>query len=273
MRAEPTPLAPAIATIDRSTRELADTVTVSFEMPDGLSMPHPGQFAMLWVPGIGEVPISYSSIGPGRRVDHTIRAVGATSAALAALDVGDRVGVRGPFGHGWRLDALVDADVLIIAGGIGLAPLRPVVDAAAAGEVGARSVQLLVGARSPDLIPYGDQIHERWERLRPRVTVDRADFAWVGEVGPVHLGLADPIDNPARAVALVCGPEIMMTVLCRQLMLAGVATEHIQVSLERNMQCGVGHCGHCQLGPLFTCVDGPVVGWDVAAPLLAIRER
>jgi len=275
MRAEPssTTMAPTIATVEASVPELADTVTITLTMPDGLPMPRPGQFAMLWVPGVGEIPISYSGIGPGRRVDHTVRAVGATSAALCERAAGDPVGVRGPFGNGWQLDDLVDTDVLIIAGGLGLAPLRPVVEAAAAGALAARSVQLLVGARSPDLALYADQVEERWQPLRPRTTVDRADAAWSGPVGPLDLGLAEHIGDPHEIAALVCGPEIMMQVLSRQLEAAGVPRARIQVSLERNMQCGTGHCGHCQLGALFTCVDGPVVDWATAAPLLAVRER
>ena len=228
---------------------------------------------MLWVPGVGEIPISYSGIGPRRRVAHTVRAVGATSTALCERAPGDHVGIRGPFGTGWQLDDLDGTDLLIIAGGLGLAPLRPVIEAAAAGGLAARSVQLLVGARSPDLVLFADQVDERWHALRPRVTVDRADAAWSGPVGPLDLGLAEPTGSPTQITALVCGPEIMMLVLSRQLELAGVPRPRIQVSLERNMQCGVGHCGHCQLGALFTCVDGPVVDWETAAPLLAVRER
>ena len=137
-------------------------------------------------------------------------------------------------------------------------------------------MQLLVGARSPDLVLYADQIDERWQHLRPVVTVDRGDATWSGPVGPLDIGLADHADHlgrPDQTAALVCGPEIMMEVLSRQLGRAGVDPSRIQVSLERNMQCGTGHCGHCQLGPLFTCVDGPVVDWATAAPLLAVRER
>ena len=279
MRADPVSatmaatMAPAMGTVEASVRELYDTVTISLAMPDSLPMPRAGQFAMLWVPGVGEIPISYSGIGPGRRVEHTVRALGATSTALCERSPGDRVGVRGPFGTGWRLDDLDGTDLLIIAGGLGLAPLRPVVEAAAAGTLAARSVQLLVGARSPDLVLFADQVDERWHMLRPRITVDRADLAWSGPVGPLDLGLADHIARPTQIAALVCGPEIMMQVLSRQLELVGVPRARIQVSLERNMQCGTGHCGHCQLGPLFTCVDGPVVDWETAAPLLAVRER
>lgn len=273
MRTEPlaATMTPAIARVETVVRELVDTVTMSMEMPESLAMPRPGQFAMLWVPGIGEIPISYSGIGPGRTVEHTIRVVGATSAALAALEPGEPIGVRGPFGRGWRLGELTDTDVLIIAGGLGLAPLRPVVEAADA--LGARSVRLLVGARSPDLVLYAPQLEDRWADLRPVVTVDHADATWKGPVGPLHVDLAGALDDPTTVAALVCGPEIMMQVLGRQLRSTGVPARRIQLSLERNMQCGVGHCGHCQLGPLFTCTDGPVVDWGIAAPLMAVRER
>jgi anaerobic sulfite reductase subunit B len=273
MHAEPltTSMTPVIAPIESVVHDLADTVTLSMDMPVELAMPVPGQFAMLWVPGIGEIPISYSGIGPGRRVDHTVRAVGATSASLAALEPGHPVGIRGPFGRGWRLGDLAGADVLIIAGGLGLAPLRPVVEAA--DELGARSVRLLVGARSPDLVLYAAQIEARWDALHPQVTVDHASTRWRGPVGPLTLDLAGALEDPDAVAALVCGPEIMMNVLCRQLTAAGARGERIQVSLERNMHCGVGLCGHCQIGPLFACVDGPVVDWGVAARLLAVRER
>lgn len=273
MRAEPSTatMTPTMATVRANSRDLLDTVTLTVDLPDGLAIPAPGQFAMLWVPGVGEIPISYSGIGPGRRVEHTVRAVGATSAALAALQPGDRLGVRGPFGRGWQLADLDGTDLVIIAGGLGLAPLRPVVELA--GELGARSVRLLVGARSPDLVLYADQIEHRWHALRPVVTVDHADAGWRGPVGPLSVDLGDVLHDPDTVAALVCGPEIMMQVLGRRLHQRGVHPDRIQVSLERNMQCGVGHCGHCQLGPLFACTDGPVVDWGVAAPLLSVRER
>jgi anaerobic sulfite reductase subunit B len=272
MRAEPATavVTPLIAPVASVVQELADTVTLAIDMPIGLDMPTPGQFAMLWAPGIGEIPLSYSGIGPHRRVEHTVRAVGATSAAIAALEPGEPVGVRGPLGRGWRLDDVIDRDLLIFAGGLGLAPLRPVVEAA--GDLGARSVRLCIGARGPDQVLYAEQIANRWDDLDPVVTVDHADSGWRGPVGPLRSDVGGSIPEPGDVAALVCGPEIMMQVLARQLEQTGVPRSRIQVSLERNMQCGVGHCGHCQLGPLFTCIDGPVVDWRVAAPLLAVRE-
>lgn len=266
-------MVPTIATIDEVRSELHDTVTLVLELPAELPVPTPGQFAMLWVPGVGEVPISYSGIGPARRVEHTVRAVGATTKALCGLRAGDPIGVRAPFGQGWHLGGLENRDVVVIAGGLGLAPLRPVVEAAASGALGAASVQLLVGARSPDDLLYADQLRSRWATLKPTITVDHAERGWTGSVGPLRAAMAGPLAAPAETVALLCGPEIMMSVLSRQLLDAGLRADRIQVSLERSMHCGVGLCGHCQLGALFTCVDGPVVHWSRADPLLAVRER
>ncbi len=275
MRSEPavTTLVPTMATVEAVRRELDDTVTLSLALAEPSLTPTPGQFAMLWAPGVGEVAISYSGVGDGSRVDHTIRDVGATTRALTSCEPGAELGSRGPFGRGWDLSRLRGRRLLIIAGGLGLAPLRPVVEAAAAGTLGTSSAQLLVGARSPDAMLYRNEIATHWATLRPLLTVDHATDIWNGRVGPVTVALGSAIGDPATVEAIVCGPEIMMRVVARELMDRGVAPDAIQVSLERNMQCGVGRCGHCQLGPLFTCVDGPVLRWDEAEPLLAVRER
>lgn len=268
-----TTMVPTMATVDDVRRDLDDVVTIGFGLPAGLRLPDPGQFAMLWFPGVGEVPISYSGIGPGRRVEHTIRAVGATTAALCALRPGDPIGVRAPFGRGWDVAALAGRDVVVAAGGLGLAPLRPVIEAAANGTLGARSVRLLAGARNPETILYADQIIDRWSSLGPVLTVDHAERRWTGRVGVLKAALAGPLDEPSATAALLCGPEVMMRVLSRQFVDAGVPADLIQVSLERSMHCGVGVCGHCQLASLFTCIDGPVVTWAEAEPLVAVRER
>ena len=266
-------MTPTFVPIDDARQDLSDTATISMQIPQELPLPVAGQFAMLWAPGVGEVPISYSAIGPGRSVEHTIRDVGATTKALLGKKVGEFIGVRGPFGRGWQLDELADRDVLLIAGGLGLAPLRPVIEEASRGDLGARSVRLLVGARNPTALLYPDQLMDRWSNLDTRVSVDMAPASWPGGVGPVTT-LFERIDiDPETTSALVCGPEIMMAVVSRKLVAAGLGPRDVQISLERNMQCGIGHCGHCQLGSLFTCVDGPVVDWASAAPLLDVRER
>lgn len=266
-------MTPTFVPIDDVRQDLSDAATISMQLPQELGLPSAGQFAMLWAPGIGEVPISYSAIGPGRGVEHTIRQVGAATKALLEKEAGDLVGVRGPFGRGWQLDELADRDVLLIAGGLGLAPLRPVIEAASQGAVAARSIRLLVGARNPTALLYPDQFTDRWSNLETRVSVDVAPASWPGGVGPVTTLLERTTFDPMTTSALVCGPEIMMAVVSRKLIEAGLDPRNVQISLERNMQCGVGRCGHCQLGPLVTCYDGPVVDWSSAAPLIDVRER
>jgi anaerobic sulfite reductase subunit B len=275
VRSDPsvTTLIPTMATVEAVRRELDDTVTLSLSLPEPGELPTPGQFAMLWAPGVGEVAISYSGIRDGGRVDHTIRDVGATTHALVNLEPGAQLGTRGPFGRGWDLTRTGGRRLIIVAGGLGLAPLRPVVEAATAGTLDTASTQLVVGARDPDAILYRSEISTIWSSLRPTLTVDHASDRWRGRVGPVTVAIPSAIEDPATVEAIVCGPEIMMRVVARELMDRGVSPDSIQVSLERNMQCGVARCGHCQLGSLFTCVDAPVLGWDEAEPLLAVRQR
>lgn len=256
-------------------RETADTWTLELEPLAARIAPLPGQFAMLYVHGVGEVPISTSGVPQGGRpLTHTVRAVGPVSAALCASEEGSIVGVRGPFGTAWPLAEARGRDLVVVAGGIGLAPLRPTVLHALAhrGDFGAFS--LLVGARTPDDLLYVDELEGWRSRLDAEVlvTVDAASPAWHGRVGLVTtLVPAAPFD-PARAVALVCGPEIMITFVARALVERGLARERIWVSTERNMRCGLGHCGHCQLGPLLVCRDGPVLRYDEVEGLLGVRE-
>jgi NAD(P)H-flavin reductase len=270
-------LRPTLSTVRWRRQDLADTVTLGLAVDDAVEAA-PGQFNMLWSPGIGEVPISVSGIGRDGTIEHTIRAAGPTTRALAAVRQGEQVGVRGPFGHGWDLSDLAGRDLLIVAGGIGLAPLRPVVELAAAGQfVGSNSrpdaVRVLVGARQPDQLLFADQLRQRWAHLAPELTVDVGDRDWEGSVGVVTSLLPGALTRPGDTVALVCGPELMMTVVAKDLVAGGVRPERIQVSLERNMHCGTGHCGHCQIGSMFACVDGPVVTWAAGRPNLTVRER
>ncbi|GAB3829125.1 FAD/NAD(P)-binding protein [Dactylosporangium cerinum] len=258
--------------------ESADTVTLALE-PVDLPLPvfQPGQFAMLYAFGVGEVPISVSGrYGTGGLL-HTVRAVGATSGALHALQPGWMLGVRGPFGQGWPLPAAA-ADVVVVAGGLGLAPLRPLIRHVAADRGRYRRVAVLIGARTPDGLLYPDE-YDTWRAAGIDVlaTVDRAGADWTGRVGVVT-GLYDDLHtddlptDPVRAVGYLCGPEVMMRFAARDLLRRGVAPDRVWLSLERNMHCGIGHCGHCQLGPLLLCRDGPVARCDHALPLLAVRE-
>jgi anaerobic sulfite reductase subunit B len=253
--------------------ETADTASIALLPVDGgIPSPLPGQFTMVYAVGIGEVPISVSAAGPGGAIVHTIRAVGAVSAALAGATPGQMVGLRGPFGTDWGMPAPTGSDLLLIAGGIGLAPLRPVIRQAVAQRGRYRDVTVLVGARTPADLIYGAE-YDQWRGagIDVRVTVDRADAAWAGHVGVVTT-LLTAVD-PGTTVAFVCGPEVMMRFAALALTDVGIPAPAIRVSLERTMLCGVGICGHCQLGPLLVCRDGPVVSWDRAQPLVTVKER
>jgi len=254
--------------------ETADTVTLTLEPVDRpLPVFRPGQFAMLYAFGVGEVPISISGRSGAGGLIHTLRAVGAVTRALAAVQPGAIIGVRGPFGTPWDLPAPPGSEVALVAGGIGLAPLRPVIHHLIAHRRRYRRAVVLIGARTPDDLLYPDEF-DTWRAggVDVHVTVDRADAGWPDHVGVVTTLLDRCITNPGQVAAYLCGPEVMMRLTARALIDRGVAAAAIRVSLERNMRCGIGHCGHCQLGPLLLCRDGPVVGYPVAAPLLAVRE-
>ncbi|MFF7295470.1 FAD/NAD(P)-binding protein [Streptomyces sp. NPDC008265] len=257
--------------VDRR-EETHDTVTLTLEPCGEAPAPFaPGRFAMLYAFGVGEIPVSVSRILDGGRLSHTVRAVGAVSQALCELGPGAQVGVRGPFGTGWDLAAARGRDVLVVAGGIGLAPLRPLIESVLAEPEAYARLNVLAGARSPDDLLYPDEF-PRWRRPFAEATVDRPAAGWAGRVGIVTDLLDEAGFTPASATAFVCGPEVMIRATGRALVHRGMAPARIQVSLERNMRCATGHCGHCQLGSLLLCRDGPVVGHDLAEPLLSVRE-
>ncbi|UWZ59846.1 FAD/NAD(P)-binding protein [Dactylosporangium aurantiacum] len=259
--------------VDRSW-DTADTVTVALEPVDEpLPVFRPGQFAMLYAFGVGEVPISVSGRYGAGGLLHTIRAVGATTRALCHAEPGHVLGVRGPFGHGWDLPAPAGADLVVVAGGLGLAPLRPVVRHAVACRDRYRGVAVLIGGRTPqDLLYPGEYESWRSAGVDVFVTVDRAAAGWTGHVGVVTALFDHLRGRPAETSAYVCGPEIMMRFAARGLTDRGVPADRVWLSLERNMHCGLGHCGHCQLGPLLLCRDGPVARFDAAGPLLMTKE-
>jgi anaerobic sulfite reductase subunit B len=265
-------MAPRPFAVTRRRKETEDTWTLELEPGGGepLSVA-PGQFTMLYAFGIGEVPISVSGDVEGPLV-HTVRAVGAVSQAICGAKRGAVLGVRGPFGNAWPVEAALGGDAIVIAGGIGLAPLRPVVYELLRhrGELG--EAVLLYGSRRPAELLYTREL-ERWrKRLQVDVTVDAADSSWTGKVGFVAKLVASARFDPAAASAFICGPEIMMRTSVDALLERGVAPDRIYVSMERNMQCGVGHCGHCQLGPTMICRDGPVYRWDEVEALMKVRE-
>jgi NAD(P)H-flavin reductase len=254
--------------------ETADTVTLDLApLGDAIRPLAPGQFSMVYAFGIGEVPISVSAASGGGVVTHTLRAVGAVTNALHDARPGGVVGLRGPYGIGWGLPGPARADVVLVAGGIGLAPLRPVLAHALEHRDRYGRVVLLVGARTPAELLYADRYDEwRARGAEVSVVVDRADLSWTGSVGVVPDLLGGAVVDPVATVAYVCGPEVMMRLTGDGLRRLGVRPDAIQISLERNMRCGVAWCGHCQLGPMLICRDGPVVTYDMAEPLMAVPE-
>jgi len=272
------PVIPRFVDVIRKVRETADVVSleIPFDVPGAGSAGFaPGQFNMLYAYGIGEVPISISS-DPDKtdRIVHTIRGVGPVSAALAKLKRGEPVGVRGPFGSAWPVQLAAGSDVLVIAGGIGLAPLRPALYRLIAERERYGRVALLYGARHPDELLYRREL-DAWRsapELQVRVTVDRAAQDWIGDVGVVTKLLSKVKYDPVDTVAMICGPEVMIRFTAAALENYGVPRERIYVSLERNMKCAVGWCGHCQFGPHFVCRDGPVFSFDRVGGMLGQRE-
>jgi NAD(P)H-flavin reductase len=210
--------------------------------------------------------------GTPQRLLHTIREVGPVTRALGALAPGSVVGLRGPFGTAWPLEAARGRDLVIAAGGIGLAPLRALVDAVCRDRNAFGQVAVLYGTRSPADQLYGPDL-DRWRRagLQVETTVDHAAVDWPGHVGVVTTLVRRVRFDGPHTTAFLCGPEIMMRFMARELEQAGVAAEQVWLSLERNMQCATGHCGHCQLGPVFVCNDGPVFAWQRVRRLLTVR--
>jgi NAD(P)H-flavin reductase len=262
-------MVPAPFAVADRMQETADTWTLALEPLAGEpSTVAPGQFVMVYVFGMGEVPISVS----GPPLVLTVRAVGAVTEAICASAPGAVLGVRGPFGTAWPIAASAGMDVVVVAGGIGLAPLRPVLLHALTRHDEYGKVVLLYGARTPaDLLYVGEL--ERWRaRASVEVTVDAGAAGWRGKVGVVPKLVPAAGFDPASTVSFVCGPEIMMRFSVQALLERGVPPERIHLSLERNMRCGLGHCGHCQLGPTLICRDGPVYAYDTAAPWLGVRN-
>jgi NAD(P)H-flavin reductase len=271
------PMVPEAYRIRKVRRETSDTFTIDLARRDGDRAFHfsAGQFNMLYVWGVGEAPVSISgnSAKPASLV-HTIRAVGTVTNAMARLKRGDVLGVRGPFGNGWPVGAATGRDVVIAAGGIGIAPLRPAIYSLLADRQRYGKLAVLYGARTPDDLLYRREL-ERWRSrsdLDVHVTVDKANSDWRGSVGVVTNLIRRAAFDPDKTTALVCGPEVMMRFAAVEIHLQGVAADQIFLSMERNMKCAVGFCGHCQYGPTFICKDGPVFRFDRIKEWLNIRE-
>ena len=276
--AVPHPMLPARWRVLAAHAETAGVRTLALAPLDGPAPAWaPGQFNMLYAFGVGEAAISISGDpgDPAAPVLHTIRNAGATTRALTALEPGAMIGLRGPFGTGWPLHREQGRHLLLIAGGLGLAPLRPAVLAAIARREAFAGLSLLVGARSPDVLLYGPQL-DLWRHagLAVHVTVDHAGRGWQGRVGLVTRLLPEALAgvDPARVSAFICGPEVMMRFTAEALATAGVPPDHVWLSMERNMKCAIGQCGRCQFGPDFICRDGPVLRYDRIAARLRVRE-
>jgi NAD(P)H-flavin reductase len=271
------PMVPQPWCIRRLWWETDETFTFELTPENGLTKFHflPGQFNMLYVFGVGEVPISVSGDpAKAERLIHTVRAVGPVTRVLGSVKRGTQVGVRGPFGTCWPLEQAAGKDLLIIAGGIGLAPLRPVVYEVLSKRQIFGRVCLLYGARTPDDILYRKELSNlaKEVKLQTLLTVDRAGQDWTGNVGVVTTLIRRAQFDPSNTLAMVCGPEVMMRFTIRELQKRGMRTDGIYISMERNMKCAVGFCGHCQFGPTFICKDGPVYRYDKIQRLLTIRE-
>ena len=273
----PDPMLPQRYRIQRVHREIPDTFTLELEPEEGVDIPQfaTGQFNMLYVFGVGEIPISISG-DPAKRkpLVHTTRAVGTVSKAMRELKANDVIGVRGPFGSYWPIKQAEGKDVVIAAGGIGLAPLRSVMYHILSHREKYGKTVLLYGARTPEDILYRHEL-EQWRAqfdLEVDVTVDRATGSWRGSVGVVTRLIPRASFDPNNTIAMVCGPEIMMRFTAAELEKRGVALENIYVSMERNMKCAIGMCGHCQYGPNFVCKDGPVFQYSQIQGLLSKRE-
>ena len=273
------PMLPRLFRVTSVHSETYDTFTQTLEPVEGgpVFSYAPGQFNMLYAIGIGEAPISISG-DPARpkTLVHTIRAVGPVTTALSKLKKGDLLGVRGPFGSAWPVEAAEGGDVLIVAGGVGLPPLRGAIYRLLANREKYANLTLLYGARTPQDLLYYHEL-EKWRGrfdFEVQVTVDRPTrpHEWNGQVGVVPAFIAKASFDPANTTALVCGPEIMMRFAVPELQMRGLSLDKIYISMERNMKCGLGWCGHCQLGPKFICRDGPVFRYDQLQDWFGKRE-
>ena len=269
-------MAPVVYRIEKIRRETHDTRTLELkDIANGALSFLPGQFNMLYVFGMGEIPVSIS--GDPAKPDtllHTIRGVGPVSDAALRLKPGSALGIRGPFGNHWPLNESAGSDVVIIAGGIGLAPLRPALYALLLNREKFGKIVLLYGARTPEDILFRVEL-ERWRSrldLDVTVTLDHATSEWRGNVGFVTAMIHRAHFAPEHAVAFVCGPEVMMRYSAMELLKRGMEEQNIYISMERNMKCAVGFCGHCQFGPVFVCKDGPVFPFAQIGSWLAKGE-
>ncbi len=262
------PMTPRTATVAAVAEQHPGTVTLTLELPgpELAEAYQPGQFNMLGLPGFGEAPVAFDSLPTATVGHHTVRSAGRVTRALARLRPGDAVQLRGPFGTGWPLSRLQGSDVVVIMGGMGVIPLRPLVQRMLERRYRYGDLLVLYGAREPDQMLFRDEVLAWGEEpgVRVRLIVDEAQpgSGWEHAVGVV----TDLLEHPSRGVpadlGLVCGPELMMRFAVRELLVRGMLPGRVYLSLERHMKCGIGHCGHCQIGPHYLCRDGPVLPYS-----------
>ncbi len=269
------PLLPRRVEILSVAEEVQNVFTLDLRPPPDYGPFEAGQFNMLYVPGAGQAAISVSGDPRDKtRLRHTIRREGNVTSLLQAKQVADHIGLRGPFGQGWPLAAAEGGDLLLLGGGIGLAPLRPALYQALAHRERFHRISLLIGARSPEQLLYYPEL-QHWAdegSLELQVCVDSASATWRGRVGVITDLIPEAEFDPQQVTVLMCGPEIMQRFSVRKLRGLGVKGEAMYLSLERHMQCAVGLCGHCQLGPQFVCRDGPVFPLGKIEPYLMTGE-
>ena len=271
------PMQPQLAKVIKIQADTHDTFTLNLApqtQPAELNFTA-GQFNMLYVFGGGEVPISISGDpSKPKKLVHTIRKVGSVTKALCALKPGDYVGIRGPFGTNWPLEEARSKDIVIVAGGIGLAPLRPAIYYLLHHRNLYHKVILLYGARTPADLLYLDELQQWRSRFdfEVLVTVDRGSEEWHGMVGVVTTLFPKISFQPENTLAMIVGPEIMMRFTIVELQKREVPDSSIYISMERNMKCGIGFCGHCQCGPVFICKDGPIFNYAKIKPIFGKRE-
>lgn len=272
------PMLPRRFRVIRAKGEIAGTATVDLEPVDGTAPAFaPGQFNMLYAFGVGEIPVSISG-DPARTgiITHTTRNVGLTSAAIVGMKEGDMVGLRGPFGSSWPVVAAKGRHALFVAGGLGLAPLRPAIYHVLNNRADYAGLTVVYGARSPDEILYEAELSD-WRRhldTTVEVTVDHARPGWMGRVGVVTTVIPRALAgvDPDRVEAFICGPEIMMRFTVQTLEGLGIRSDRCWISMERSMKCALGFCGHCQFGGDFVCKEGPVFRHDRVATRIAVKE-
>jgi NAD(P)H-flavin reductase len=239
----------------------------TLELPEGLSLGHrPGQFVEISVMGVGEAPISVSS-SPSRSnglFEMCVRNVGDVTSALHRLQPGATLGVRGPFGRGFPTEKFRGKDVLFAPGGLGLAPLRSLINQVLDERALFGRVIILYGARTPSELLFKDELEEWGKRsdVELLLTVDRGDETWNGNVGVITTLFRHVSVYPRNTVAITCGPPVMYRFVLMELLGKGISEGNIYLSLERRMKCGVGKCGHCQINNVYACQSGPVFSYS-----------